>query len=416
MAITDIRKLNVRSPYFVEVVDEYINLEPPAEPPVEPEPEEVNGLGALPCGSVYHIGGFSSIFRFTLDTTDKELGVYSFTIANAVIPVKFRAYTKGDTPPAYTTIGLDNYANEWLAATGEDATSLSTEAANPNGVSRDFIYTTDAATAAISKDIIVDLYAPIPTINNMEVIQKTCQPQIAADAPASVGYVTVITVAVHSMRNIFQTGLAVPTNAINITLNGTAYGLSEVDEYSGVRLITHDSTPNYTVLSNDNPYGHQSYMVWQKYWSYDTVLLGGAGTSRNATSGSMIPQEITNVLAGINELEIGFASGVGGGVNINIANHPVTDHSTISGRRVINHLGASNTPTELSIALSSENMGNIYFPSPESIKVQFSGVNEQNLVINSAKYYHEVQTNEGDSVDQITNLVVGSRWDVYTSD
>ena len=413
MAITDIRKLNVRSPYFVEVLDEYINGEPLV---IEPEPENVHGLGQMTCGSIFNFGSISSIFRFKIDTTDKELGVYSFTIANAVIPVKFRAYTKGDTPPAYTTIGLDNYANEWLAATGEDATSLSTESANPNGVSRDFTYTTSAATNAISKEIVIDIYAPIRTINNMSVKSNVCQPQIAADAPASVDYVTVITVAVHSMRKIFQTGLAVPTTDINITLNGTAYGLSEVDEYSGVRLITHDSTPNYTVLSNDNPYGHQSYMVWQKYWSYDTVLLGGQGTSRNATSGSMIPQEITNVLAGINELEIGFASGVGGGVNINIANHPVTDHSTISGRRVINHLGTPSTPTELSIALSSENMGNIYFPSPESIKVQFSGVNEQNLVINSAKYYHEVETNEGDSVDQITNLVVGSRWDVYTSE
>ena len=77
MAITDIKKLNVRSPYFVEVVDEYING---GAPVAEPEPEEVSGGGALPCGSVYHFGSFYSIFRFILDTTDKELGVYSFTI------------------------------------------------------------------------------------------------------------------------------------------------------------------------------------------------------------------------------------------------------------------------------------------------------------------------------------------------
>ena len=39
MAIEIDRKLNVRSPYFVEVVDEYLGVVTPPDPEPEPEPE-----------------------------------------------------------------------------------------------------------------------------------------------------------------------------------------------------------------------------------------------------------------------------------------------------------------------------------------------------------------------------------------
>lgn len=407
MAITDIRKLNVRSPYFVEVLDEYINGGAPAVA----APEEVSVSGELTCGSEHHFGSFSSIFRLTLDTTDKELGVYSFTIANAVMPVKFRAYTKGDTPPSYTTIGLDSYANPWLAVTGEGATSLSTEAANPNGVSRDFTYTTDAATDAISKEIVIDLYAPIETISNMTLFQKTCQPQIAADAPATVDFVTVITVAVNQVYNIFQNGVAVPASDIAITLNGTSHALPNTIPNSGVRLITHDSTPDYVTsdpsgnLENDNPYGHQVNVIWQRKWSYTSSGGGGA---------TLLPQEITNVHEGINELEVRFAAGVGAGVNIFVANHPVSNHPTIAGQRVIKHLGDLSYSTIKGFQ-GIHSVGNRDFSSPESIKVRFSGVNKQTPVVVSATYHHEVRANDGDSYDEQTNLVSTNRYQVFTA-
>ena len=408
MAITDIRKLNVRSPYFVEVLDEYINGGAPA---VEPEPEEVSVSGQLLCGSEFHFGSFSSIFRFTLDTTDKELGVYSFTIANAVMPVKFRAYTKGDTPPAYTTIGLDSYANPWLVATGESATSLSTEAANPNGVSRDFTYTTDAATDAISKEIVIDLYAPIETISNMTLFQKTCQPQIAADAPATVDFVTVITVVFNSIYNMYQDGLVVPTSNIQIFLNGTAYALPNVSDSSGVRLITHNSTPDYVVsdpsgnLANDNVYGNQGNVISLRRWSYTNSDGGGK---------TILPQEITNVNEGDNELEVRFAEGVAAGVRIFVANHPVSDHPIIPGQRIINHLGDLSYST-IKAFQGVHVIGNRDIPSEEAIKVRFSGVNKQTPVVVSATYHHEVSTNEGDSYDEETNLIGSGRYQVGTA-
>ena len=42
MAIGNIRKLNVRSPYFVEVVDEYLGVVTP--PPPDPEPNGTDGF------------------------------------------------------------------------------------------------------------------------------------------------------------------------------------------------------------------------------------------------------------------------------------------------------------------------------------------------------------------------------------
>ena len=153
MAIEIDRKINVRSPYFVEVVDEYLGgVIPPVVPPVTEVP--VVSTTPLSCASIFHYGTVIGIIRFRVDGSDKELGTYTFEIGGIKMPVKYSIYVEGETPPAYATMGLDTYANQWLAATGEGAGSLSAEAANPNGVTVSTTYTTAATDA--SKNIIVE--------------------------------------------------------------------------------------------------------------------------------------------------------------------------------------------------------------------------------------------------------------------
>lgn len=398
MAITDIRKLNVRSPYFVEVVDEYINGEPPVEPPVEPDVT----LVSMPCSSIFHFGSIVGIYKYSIDAAGKELGVYNFTIAGADVPVKFRVYTEGETPPAYTTIGLDTHAVQWLAATGEDASSLSTVAANPNGVTRDFIYTTDAASTSIGTKIVVDLYAPIPTTGNMSLASVACQPNLAIVQPVSGGFVSVLTLIVKGIYKVasipttpngYFPGIPGTPTDVGITLNGITYPLPNAKFGSGLKLILDDSTPDYTVLTNTRPYT-SSNTFQDMEWVYDL----GVNERR------LIAQELSSssVNSGTNTLIITSNAYVTYSFDLRIVQHPI---ETIGGETVIKHLG-DGTGTDVLYGFSSNfNLPAMSSLQEQTLTIKFSGVNESNLVAESAIHHHEVPINDGDSMERFDDVL-----------
>ena len=392
MAIEIDKKINVRSPYFVEVIDEYLGgVTPPT-----PQPDPITTSDSLECSGILYFGAWVGIRRFVLDTTGKQFGDYSFSIANAKVPIKFRAYIEGDTPPAYDTIGLDTYALQWLAVTGENASLLSTEAANPNGVTRSLTFTTSAAD--ISKNIVIEVFAPIATENDMSITSTSCQPLNNVVIPSVSDFVTVVSVVVHSVYNIFVNGATVPASDITVKLNGTNYPLPNTSANSGVRLICHDATPDYTVLSNNFPYSgtNGGFPVHQREWSYST-----AGTT------TMVPQELVSgaVTSGINELIVEAAAGVGCNIDVRIANHVVSNHPTIPNQKVINHRG-DNTNSFISTAGKGINMDNLGLSSEsKSYIVKFSGVNQQHVVINEAMLKYEVTQNIGDTSEVLDNLI-----------
>ena len=59
----------------------------------------------------------------------------------------------------------------------------------------------------------------------------------------------------------------------------------------------------------------------------------------------------------------------------------------------------------------SINMGNSALSSEEVFTVKFSNVNKKDVIINEATYKHEVALNEGDSVDQIDDII--SQFPIY---
>ena len=395
MAIEIDRKINVRSPYFVEVVDEYLGG---ATPPT-PQPDPITTSDSLECSGILYFGAWVGIRRFVLDTTDKQFGDYSFSIANAKVPIKFRAYIEGETPPAYDTIGLDIYAEEWIRVTGDNASLLSAEATNPNGVTRDFTFTTSAADT--SNNIVIEVFAPVSTENDMSITSTLCQPSNDAQLPSTTDFVTVVTVAVNQVYNMFVNGATVPASDITVKLNGISYNLPNVSANSGVRLICHDATPDYAVLTNNFPYTRVNggFPIHQRKWSYST--------SGDNFAPTLVPQELVSgaVNASENELKIEVAQNIGCSVNVMIANHPISNHPTIPNQKVINHRG-DNTWSYISAAAKGLTMGNRDLPSEEVFTIKFSNVNQKDVIINKATYQHEQIENIGDSrevIDDITS-------------
>ena len=385
MAIEIDRKINVRSPYFVEVVDEYLGgVIPPVIPPVTEVP--VVSTNPLSCASIFYYGTVIGIIRFRVDGSDKELGTYTFEIGGIKMPVKYSVYVEGETPPAYTTMGLDTYAAQWLAATGEGAGSLSAEAANPTGVTVSTTYTTAATDA--SKNIIVEVYAPIETISNMTIESISC-PAVKSATTGS-GFVTVVTV---ESRGIFKGALGQQAIAsdVRVTLNGTEYSMPNTNYSSGLRLILDDDTPNYDVSTNIQPYSGNFY--GNTRWSYDE---GSSGKQ-------MVPQEVnpTLVRLGTNTLVITANPNVNFNMMVRVMQHPV---EVVGGVKIIRHLGDSGT-SELRGIQNGFNLGILRTASSEeSLTLKFSGVNEETLVSESAVYHHEVTINVGDSQERFDNL------------
>ncbi len=444
MAIEDVRKLNVRSPYFVEVVDEYLGVvTPPPEPEPEPEPNGTDGFyyrltrcsdssifysisyPAQPFNSGERVEDSSSISyvisgsredepvgvkktitttgligcpeveipepptvnlfcsqqtavprtvginKYRIDGADREAGTFEYRITKIKTPIKYRAYTEGETPPAYVTIGLDNWAAEWFLATGEDASSLSPAGSYTDGVSTtnglgsDVIHITSAAEAG--KNVIVEIFSPITTISIMSMFAISCPDVEAAPAPVDSGFVTVLTV---ESRGIFKGALGqqAGTSDIMVRFNNIMYSMPNTNFSSGLRLILDDNTPNYAVSTNNSPYSGNSFA--DSNWSFDE---GSSGKQ-------MIPQEVNPTLinSGTNTLTVTANANVNFNMKITVMQHPV---ETVGGVKTIRHLGDSGT-SQLRGIQNGFSLGQINQASSfESLTLRFSGVNEETLVL-----------------------------------
>ena len=384
MAIEIDRKINVRSPYFVEVVDEYLGgVIPAQEVPVVP-------ATPLSCASIFHFGTIIGIVRMRVDGSDKELGTYTFEIGGVKMPVKYSIYVEGETPPAYATMGLDTYAAQWLAATGEGAGSLSAEAANPSGVTVSTTYTT--AATDVSKNIIIEVYAPIETISGMTITSVSC-PAVQS-APTGSGFVTVITI--EAARDIHKGsyGTAANTGDIMVNLNGTQYPMPNTNKGSGLRLILDDASPDHTVISNDTPFSG-TYSS-DKRWSYDEGLAGK----------QLIPQEVisTGVIAGTNTLVISAEPNVNFSFLFQISQHPV---QIINGAKVIRvRWDGDDAPHSFNGFEKGFELGRPNeLSAQETLTLEFSGINTDTLVTESAFWYQEIYTPWGDSFDFNHNVL-----------
>jgi hypothetical protein len=282
-------------------------------------------------------------------------------------------------------MGLDTYAAQWLAATGEGSGSLSAEAANPTGVTVSTTYTTAATDA--SKNIIVEVYAPIETISNMSITSVSC-PAVKSATTGS-GFVTVVTV---ESRTILKGALGQQASAsdVRVTLNGTEYSMPNTNFSSGLRLILDDDTPNYDVSTNVKPYSGNFYANTK--WSFDE---GSSGRQ-------MVPQEVNPTLVlGTNTLVITANPNVNFNMLVRVMQHPV---EVVGGVKIIRHLGDSGT-SELRGIQNGFNLGRIReASSEESLTLKFSGVNEETLVAESAVYHHEVTINDGDSQERFDDV------------
>lgn len=156
----DIKKINVRSPYYINVVGEGVTDQPDY---VLNETVDVIGTGtienetieedivtppvtiaepvSIKCGDTQNIGAEIGLQTYEISMKNRQLGDYTITFSNLKVPIRYKMGVKGNLPASFTTSdGWSTYKTEWKNATEEDL-SFSDPSANPNGLTSTVTYT-----------------------------------------------------------------------------------------------------------------------------------------------------------------------------------------------------------------------------------------------------------------------------------
>jgi hypothetical protein len=289
MAIKNIKKINVRSPYYVNVgnayqvpvvdpdpvdpdpdpdpvdpfdpVDEIIPPDP--DPPTEPVVTTINAN----CGVTYGLGSATGVEKYRIRMKGSQFGQFSATIGDIKAPMKMRLYNEGAVPGAWFTEGRDEYSSLWLEATGEDDSSLTPSV---NGVyptiNKDLTYNyTQSDSDTYGDNLILELLMPLRVLN--PTFTFTCQDMVGIESPVVTGYVNVLTIEHRTPATLSQ---------FTVSIDGTNYNLSSNKSTGdGIRLIFDDQTPLIAPESNSFPYPQTGALYKKSHneWNYSGMTL-----------------------------------------------------------------------------------------------------------------------------------------------
>ena len=327
MAIDDIRKINVRSPYYITVQDEFepdVPIPPDPDPPTEP----VVSTTDLACGNSINYAAAVGVKKIRISTANRQYGDYTVTFSNITVPIKYRIYNEGTATGAYTTKGLSQYADEWLQETGEVLSGT----AGTNPISATLTHTTNSGNNN-GEDLILEILAPMP-ISGTIVEITSCASEVVAPAPSTSGYVTVITL--YNIANLSKlvSGLpqqALNTSAVTIKLNDVNITLPSAKVNGGVRIICSDVTPDWTVDPTTLPYignkiNPSNLPVWAN-WTYSA-----SGNNGQMTTVYVDESALTSSL---NKLEIRTQADHTAQYKLLIASHPTSQSG--SENKILTH-------------------------------------------------------------------------------
>lgn len=170
-----IKKINVRSPYYVNVV----NRSDETQDEIDPTPTEplVNNF-THECGDTVSIGATSSRNIYKISLTNRGTGTFTINFSNLKVPIKYRFGMEGSLPSFQTSNGLNLYEPTWLAETGETV-SLSDFIANPNGVSQAITYDVTQADLDSGNKLVLEIFHPVTSAGYS--FASVCQDVQAAD-------------------------------------------------------------------------------------------------------------------------------------------------------------------------------------------------------------------------------------------
>lgn len=315
MAVNKLKKINVRSPYYI-TVSKAIEADVDPTEPVEQE-------STITCGSTTQVGVDVGTRIFKISTTGRELGDYTITFSGIKTPIKYRIGHSANMP-SFTTAGIDSYAAEWTAATGESPT-LSDAGANPNGVSA--TATADPSGGEIDlygEEIQLEIQQPIITEDYS--FSLSCPALTEDTVPVDDGFVVIISLT----KNW---GVHPSASANELSVNGTTLGnLPTGTAADKDRYVMSDQSPNLLPLTGNYPPDKLGYNFFNRN---EFGSIGSYFKNEAAGSNISVIHKPENILSsGINELTIrntGYATSAAR-MTLMISRHPVKE---VSGTKYV---------------------------------------------------------------------------------
>jgi len=165
----ELRKINVRSPYFVNVTKpvseggvEDDDTGGGEEPFVEPTEPTITTI-TMSCGDTRNIGVQTGIYRYEISTVGKQIGDYNIDFTGITVPFYAKIGIKGNMPADYTFMaGWINSDNDWLNSVGTPTPSSTTIATNPDGNDQTITYTsTQSDIDTYGETVVLEIFHPI---------------------------------------------------------------------------------------------------------------------------------------------------------------------------------------------------------------------------------------------------------------
>lgn len=325
MSISNIKKINVRSPFYVVVKGTEAEEVTPTETTVIRE--------AFSCGGTKSIGAFVGKKKFDITATGRDNGTYTVSFSGVKFPIKYRIGLASNIDNvSFTTKGLDTYATEWSNA-GETAGDLDAAASYPNGLTFDATYTSTNEDA-----IMLEVYHPVVSTTEYS-FSLACPDITAVVEPEPDGFATVFSVIRADTNGVDRSAGAVELNGATLLDPSYNTSNSRTNVYGGTTRAVLTGGTVILPTDNDNFLNIDSIMNVPSYFSKHARVFRNASYSK--TNGLVPSPNVETSFPNISIVEGSFNSiRMTGGYlatgsqsfQILITRHPVID---ISGTKYI---------------------------------------------------------------------------------
>lgn len=366
MAVNKIKKINVRSPYYISVAKPVSEGGIGEEEDTTPTVTQVLNRDTS-CGATEQVGVDVGIRKYNLTANQRQLGDYTITFSNIKVPIKYRV-GHADNMPSYSTAGLDTYAAAWTTATGESPT-LSSASTYPNGVSATATYTsTQSDIDTYGNTITLEILQPL-IVEGYSFV-SSCPAAIVEQEPTLTGFVTVISIGAEGNRGL-------PSNT-SATINNVS--LTQVPTTVGnvTRYIFSDETPNLIPKPTTGNYNFLS-------GAYSSAVFIGSETIMGRSFVYDVSAEYlaeNKLSRGLNHLRITRGDSTPANLSVVISRHPVVD---VNGTNRI--LGSADGESIQAIVYASyfpngrPTVTNIYWNGGNTLELSDANVNGSTLPI-----------------------------------
>lgn len=217
----ELRKINVRSPYFVNVTkpvsdggvesDDTGGGEEPFEEPTEPVVETTT----ISCGDTRNIGFGIGIHRYEFSTLGKQIGDYDINFSGIKMPFYAKVGIKGNMPSEYTfMVGHSSFDGNWLDAVGTPVPSSTTISSHPDGNDQTITYTsTQSDIDTYGETVLLETFHPVINIENIQFVLDCPNAVVSLAEDSGQQSVFILTIKNDTVLPEYLTGAA--TNKLN---------------------------------------------------------------------------------------------------------------------------------------------------------------------------------------------------------